>query len=183
MLQHGPETVPPGLYWQKVFYTPNPTVDLTQIWRVCYTHHRRRHLCRQGSYTVTQNTSEVPLIPDSDLAALQSFNSRGRITLSAYLRLDTPQHRDSALDEFLQQIRIRLAECDPQPECREAIQEDMEIVSLYLKTNGHRRHAGLAIFSCAAELFWRAYPLSVAVPTQVMVGPVFNIEPLRQFAT
>ena len=122
------------------------------------------------------------MIPDSDLATLQSFNSRGHITLSAYLQLDTPQHRDSALDEFLQQIGARLAECDPQPECKEAIKEDMEIVSLYLKTNGHRRHAGLAIFSCAAELFWRAYPLSIAVPTQIMVGPAFNLEPLQQLS-
>ena len=54
----------------------------------------------------------------------------------------------------------------------------MEIVGLYLKTNGHRYPPGLAIFSCAAELFWRAYPLPVAVPTQVTVGPKFDLEPL-----
>ncbi len=120
------------------------------------------------------------MIPDSDLEALQSFDSRGRITLSAYLRLDTPQLRDSACDEFSQQMQARLAECGPQPECRKAIMEDMEIVGLYLRTNGHRQHAGLALFSCAAELFWRAYPLSVPIPTQVTVGPRFNVEPLRQ---
>jgi hypothetical protein len=118
------------------------------------------------------------LIPDSDLAALQSFDSHGCITVSVYLQLDTPKRRDSAYDEFLQQMQLCLAECDPQPECRQAIKEDMEIVGLYLRTNGHRHHAGLAIFSCAAELFWRAYPLSVPVPNQVAVGPKFNIEPL-----
>lgn len=118
------------------------------------------------------------MIPDSDLEALQSFDSRGRIALSAYLRLDTPQRRDSAYEEFIQQMQDRLSECDPQPDCREAIKEDLEIVGLYLKTNGHRHHAGLAIFSCAAELFWRAYPLSVAIPNQVAVGPKFNIAPL-----
>jgi hypothetical protein len=56
----------------------------------------------------------------------------------------------------------------------------MEIVGLYLRTNGHRRHPGLAIFSCAAELFWRAYPLPRPVPNQVAVGPKFNLEPLHQ---
>jgi hypothetical protein len=125
-----------------------------------------------------QKTSEVPLIPDRDLKTLQSFNSHGRITLSAYLRLDTPKYRDSALREFKSQMISRLEECKPNPECREALKEDQEIVDLYLRTNGHRQHAGLAIFSCAAELFWRAYPLSIPIPTQITVGPKFNLEPL-----
>jgi hypothetical protein len=120
------------------------------------------------------------LIPGSDLETLQSFDSRGRITLSAYLRLDSPKRRGFIHEEFIQQMDTCLAECDPQPDCREAIKEDMEIVELYLKTNGHRSYAGLAIFSCAAELFWRAYPLSVPIPTQVMVGSKFNVDPLLQ---
>jgi len=117
------------------------------------------------------------LIPASDLEVLRSFDSRGRITLSAYLRLDSPQYRASAYDEFMKLMRTRLEECGSDRECREAIKEDMEIVGLYLRTNG-RRHPGLAIFSCAAELFWRAYPLESAIPTQVTVGPAFDIEPL-----
>ena len=122
------------------------------------------------------------MIPNNDLEMLQSFKSHGGMTLSAYLRLDTPKRRASAYDEFLQQVQIRLDECRPLPECREAIKEDVEIVKLYLQTNGHRRHAGLAIFSCAAELFWRAYPLLVPVPTEISVGPGFNVEPLMQSA-
>jgi hypothetical protein len=122
----------------------------------------------------------VLLIPVSELAALQSFDSRGGITVSAYLRLDTPQAYHSAYDEFMHQIQARLAECQPQPQCREAVKEDMEIVGLYLRTNGHRQCAGLAIFSCASELFWRAYPLREVVPTCVSVGPKFDIGPLMQ---
>jgi hypothetical protein len=122
------------------------------------------------------------LIPDSDLATLDSFDPRGRIALTVYLRMDTPEHRDSAYDDFLRHMQARLDECGSQPECREAIKEDMDIVKVYLETNGHRRHAGLAIFSCAAELFWRAYPLAAPIPTQVDVGPKFNLEPLRQLA-
>ena len=122
------------------------------------------------------------MIPDSDLATLDSFDPRGRIALTAYLRMDTPELRDSAYDDFLRHMQARLDECGSHPECREAIKEDMDIVKVYLETNGHRRHAGLAIFSCAAELFWRAYPLAAPIPTQVAVGPKFNLEPLRQLA-
>jgi hypothetical protein len=125
---------------------------------------------------------EVLLIPNRDLEVLQSFNSRGKITVSAYVRMDTPEHRESAVSEFIQQMQSRLDECGSSPECREALKEDMEIVGLYLRTNGHRDQAGLAIFSCAAELFWRVYPLPVALPNRVSVGPEFDLEPLRRFA-
>jgi hypothetical protein len=120
------------------------------------------------------------VIPDSDLEALKSFDTRGSIALSAYLRLDTPEHRATAYERFLQLVQDRLDECGSDTECQEALQEDMEVVGIYLKTNGHRQHAGLAIFSCAAELFWRAYPLPVPVPTQVAVGPAFDLAPLSE---
>lgn len=120
------------------------------------------------------------MIPDSALDILQSFDGDGRILLSAYLHLETPEQWESAYVEFNKQIQARLEECYPQSECREAIKEDMEIVNLYLKTNGRRRNKGLAIFSCAAKLFWRAYPLSEPVPTQVTVGPEFDLDPLLQ---
>lgn len=120
------------------------------------------------------------MIPESDLEVLQSFNSQGNITLSVYLRLDSSEHRNSAYDRFIQQMQARLDENASQPEYREALQEDMEIVGLYLNSNGHRHHPGLAIFSCAAELFWRVYPLPIPLPTRVTVGPEFDVEPLMQ---
>jgi len=120
------------------------------------------------------------LIPDSDLAVLQSFNGHGSFTLSAYLRLDSPEHRESAEHEFMEQMKSQLEECGSSAECLEALQEDMEIVGVYLRSNGTRRQPGLAIFSCAAELFWRVYSLPVPLPTQVCVGPKFNLEPLKE---
>jgi hypothetical protein len=131
---------------------------------------------------IVQN-EEVLLISDSDLVLLQSFTGRGHIALSAYLRLDTPKLRDAAYDDFVRATQTCLDRCNLQAEYREAIKEDMEIVGLYLKTNGHRRHAGVAIFSCAAELFWRVYPLPVPLPPQVSVGPRFNLGPLMQAIT
>jgi hypothetical protein len=128
-------------------------------------------------------TSEVPLIPDRDLEILRSFKGHGHITLSAYLPLDTAEHRESAYSDFLKLAQKRLEECRPRPECQKAIGEDIEIVGLYLKTNGRRNGPGLAIFSCAAELFWRAYSLPMPIPTQVSVGPKFDVEPLKQAMT
>ncbi len=122
------------------------------------------------------------MIPERDLELLESFNGHGHVVLSAYLQLDTPQHRQAAFEEFMRQARTRLEECGTRADCRKQIQEDIEIVSVYLKTNGHRRQPGLAIFSCAAELFWRAYPLSEPVPNRVVIAPRFDLEPLRAVA-
>ncbi len=122
------------------------------------------------------------MIPERDLELLESFNGHGQGVLSAYLQLDTPQHRQAAYEEFLRQARARLEDCGARSDCRKAIQEDIEIVSLYLKTNGHRRQPGLAIFSCAAELFWRAYSLPEPVPNLVSIGPRFDLDPLRAVA-
>lgn len=118
------------------------------------------------------------MIPQSDLATLQSFNSHGSITVSAFLRLDSPEYRESAYDEFVRQMQVRLEECGQDESCRKAIEEDIEIIEIYLKTNGHRDHAGLAIFSCAAELFWRAYPLEEPLASRVTVGLTFDVSPL-----
>ena len=52
--------------------------------------------------------SEVLLVTNRDLETLRSFNSRGRITVSAYLRLDTPQYRESAHDEFVHLMQEQL---------------------------------------------------------------------------
>lgn len=120
------------------------------------------------------------MIPEKELNVLESFNGRGHIVLSAYLPLDTAEHRRSAYANFLELAQERLEECGRRADCREAMREDIEIVGLYLKSNGHRHNAGLAIFSCAAELFWRAYPLPVPVSTQVAVGSHFDLEPLKQ---
>jgi hypothetical protein len=120
------------------------------------------------------------LISPADLEILQSFKSNGHVTLSAYLRLDTPKNRESAYDDFVLHMRTCLEQCRPQPECRQALLEDQEIVRLYLGTNGHRHHTSLAIFSCAAEFFWRAYPLFSPVDTQVSIGSGFDVEPLKQ---
>jgi hypothetical protein len=133
-------------------------------------------------HMVLHEALEDVLIPKSELQLLQSFDNRDSITLSAFLPMDTPERREQAHAYFLQQIQLRLEELGPDAEYRDALKDDVEIVGLYLRTNGHRRHQGLAIFSCAAELFWRAYPLPVPPPLEVTVGPNFDIEPLKRLS-
>jgi hypothetical protein len=120
------------------------------------------------------------VIPEKELKVLESFNGRGHVVLSAYLPLDTPERRRSAYADFSELAQQRLEECGHQEDCREAMREDIEIVGLYLKSNGHRLNPGLAIFSCAAELFWRAYPLPLPISTRVSVGARFDLAPLAQ---
>jgi hypothetical protein len=122
------------------------------------------------------------VIPDKELKILESFNGRGHVVLSAYLPLNTPEQRKTAYEKFTKLAQQRLEACGHRPDCREAMREDIEIVGLYLKSNGHRHNPGLAIFSCAVELFWRAFPLPLPVPAQVSVGSHFDLEPLRQAA-
>jgi hypothetical protein len=120
------------------------------------------------------------VIPEKELKVLESFNGHGHVVLSAYLPLDTPEHRRSAYSNFLEMAQQRLEDCGRRADCREAMREDIEIVGLYLKSNGHRHNPGLAIFSCAAELFWRAYLLPVPVSTRVSVGSHFDLEPFKR---
>ena len=120
------------------------------------------------------------MISDRELDVPKAYGNRGHNLLSVYLRLDTSARRQAATDQFVQQVRACLDSHDPPPVLREIIQEDIEIVSVYLSSNAERCGAGLAIFSCASELFWRAYSLPLPVPTQVAVGPRFDIEPLLQ---
>jgi len=124
------------------------------------------------------------LIADRDLELLESFDGNGNVLLTTYLQVDTPEQCNRAYQEFLRLARARLDACEHKAECRQALEEDIEIVGLYLKTNGHgaRRYPGVAIFSCAARLFWRAYPLPVAVGNQVEIGRRFDVQPLKEIA-
>ena len=120
------------------------------------------------------------MISDRELDVLRAYDNRGHNLLSVYLRLDTSARRQAAYERFVQQVRDCLDNRDPPPGLREIIQEDIEIASLYINCNANRCGAGLAIFSCASELFWRAYSLPIPIPSQVAVGPRFDIEPLLQ---
>jgi hypothetical protein len=127
----------------------------------------------------TSNLEGFVFISSEELEALRRFQGDTHLAVSAYLNLDSPEQRQAAYEEFMRQMQIRLEECGARQDCREAVEEDIEIVRLYLKTNGQRRFRGVAIFSCAPEYFWRAYPLPLPISTQVSVGRHLNLEPLE----
>lgn len=115
-----------------------------------------------------------------DLKRLAAFRTEERPVLSVYLDLVTADKRKSASNEFKLMANQRLAEAyKTDHRRRKMLQEDIEIVQMYLNNGSLTCGAGLAIFSCASSLFWRAYTLPVAVPNQVDIGPTFNLTSLR----
>lgn len=116
--------------------------------------------------------------PPEDLKKLAAFEADGRPVMSVYLNLTTADKRKSASDNFETMANQRLEECGADHRCRKMLQEDIEIVQMYLNNGSLLHCAGLSIFSCASCLFWRAYSLPVAVPNQVGIGPTFNLAPL-----
>jgi len=116
------------------------------------------------------------VISEKELKTLKEFEGRDSLALSVYLQLDTPQKKRSAYETFRRQIAPHLNGNDTEATLR----EDLDLVKLYLQTNGGKRGAGLAIFSCAGRLFWRAYQLPVPVPDRVELGPRFDVQPLEE---
>lgn len=119
------------------------------------------------------------MIPSpEELQRLAAFETDGQPTLSIYLDLTTANKRKSASNDFETMSNQQLDKCRADRRCRKILQEDIEIVQIYLSDGSLPPSAGLAIFSCASRLFWRAYSLPVAVPNRVDIGPTFNLEPL-----
>jgi hypothetical protein len=116
------------------------------------------------------------VISKKELKTLKDFNGRDNLALSVYLQLDTPEKKRSAYNTFRRHIALHL-----NGNGTEAIlRDDLDLVKTYLQTNGGRDGAGLAIFSCAGRLFWRAYKLPMPVPDRVELGPTFDVQPLEE---
>jgi hypothetical protein len=112
---------------------------------------------------------------------LAAFRTGERLALSVYLELVTSDKRNVASRDFETMVGQRLSEVYKTDfRRRKMLQEDIEIVHMYLNNGALTCGAGLAIFSCASSLFWRAYTLPVAVSNQVDIGSTFNLAPLRQ---
>ncbi len=116
------------------------------------------------------------MISEKELQMLKEFDGRGSLALSVYLRLDTPEKRRRAYETFRRCIAPYLNGNGTDA----ALREDLDLIKVYLQTNGVKYAAGLAIFSCADRLFWRAYQLPVPVPDHVELGPTFNVQPLEE---
>jgi hypothetical protein len=124
-------------------------------------------------YTIKERST---VISEKELKTLKEFDGRDNLALSVYLQLDTPQKKRSAYDTFRRCIAPHLDGNGTET----ILRDDLDLVKTYLQTNGGKDGAGLAIFSCAGRLFWRAYKLPVTVSDQVELGPAFDVQPLEE---
>lgn len=111
-----------------------------------------------------------------ELKTLKEFDGRDSLALSVYLQLDTPEKKREAYDTFRRYIAPQLDGNGSETRLR----DDLDLVKTFLQTNGGTDGAGLAIFSCAGRLFWRAYKLPLPVPDRVELGPTFDVQPLEE---
>jgi hypothetical protein len=128
------------------------------------------------SVTTRKHTSAPPTA--DELQALKAFNAQSGLALSIYLDLDSAEKRVTAEETLRRLLHAQVRAMGIHGEAQETLQEDFEIIQLYLNTNGSRNARGLAIFSCANEFFWRAYPLPVPIGTHVHIAPHLDTEHL-----
>lgn len=113
--------------------------------------------------------SDHTLTP-TDLAALDQYSCPSGLAVSVYVDLESLPERDTATRLLQQLAEAQKEELGMDQEAWSTLQEDLEIIRLYLKTNGNRQVPGVAIFCCASEYFWRAYPLPTPIPTHMHIG-------------
>jgi peptide chain release factor subunit 1 len=110
------------------------------------------------------------MFSDRDLNELVEFRAEKSPVLSVYLNVDPTQH---TTDHYRLTLRTLLKEIS-----REAEAEDVEAVERYFDFEYDWQGKGVAIFSCQAEEFWRAYSLAVPVHNYAYVSHRPYIKPL-----
>lgn len=121
------------------------------------------------------------MVERSELSLLRGFGAGEHIALSVYLDLSTPERRGTALQRLEAALTPQLSGNDGiPPEQAAELQEDMDMVRLYLKSSNGARAPYLAAFSCAPELFWRVYQLDAPVGEMVALQRTFHLGPLEE---
>ena len=105
-----------------------------------------------------------------DLQELAEYKGTGAPVLSLYLNVDPSQH---TTDEYKLALRQLLRGAGER-----AAGEDIAAVERYFDLEYDWSGRGVAVFSCNADKFWRAYPLPVAVADHVFVGLKPYVTPL-----
>lgn len=116
----------------------------------------------------------------TEFEVLTSFHSHSGLALSVYLDLRSTRRREKALETVRLLIHRHLRNTQHSEEDWEILQEDIDLIQMYLRTNGNRQAVGVALFSCAQELFWRAYPIWAPIKTEVHIGTRLNTRQLME---
>ena len=123
----------------------------------------------QAEYVMMKKDNDHTPTP-ADLEVLDQYSSPDGLAISVYLDLESLPETNTATQLLEQLAETQKRELGIDQESWDSLQEDLDIIRLYLKTNGNRHARGVAIFCCASEYFWRAYPLSTPIPTHMHIG-------------
>jgi len=105
-----------------------------------------------------------------DLQELAEYKGTGKSVFSLYLNVDPSQH---TTDEYKLSLRQLLRGASAQ-----AAGEDIVAVERYFELEYDWSGRGVAVFSCAAERYWRAFSVQAPVADHVFVGLKPYVTPL-----
>lgn len=108
------------------------------------------------------------MIRQEDLQDLMAFEAKGSATTSLFLNVDTSRESSETIKK---QARSLLKE-------HEVPAADMAAIEGYLDLTYAWDKPGLAVFSCAADEYFRAYPSAVAFRSRVRTGKKPHVKPL-----
>jgi len=105
-----------------------------------------------------------------DLQELAEYKGTGAPVLSLYLNVDPSQH---TTDEYKLALRQLLRGASAH-----AAEADIAAVERYFDLEYDWSGRGVAVFSCAADKFWRTFSMAVPVADHVFVSPKPYVTPL-----
>jgi len=110
------------------------------------------------------------MLTEQDLRELVSFNADGGQVVSVYLNVDPSRHTPDSYKLRLRGLLKDLGDRVP-PEDARAIEE-------YIEHQYDWSGRGLAMFSCAAQDYWRSYTLAMMVRSTAHVASKPYVKPL-----
>lgn len=116
----------------------------------------------------------------TEFETLTSFRSHSGLALSVYLDLRSTRRKEKAIETVRLLVHRHLQNMQHSEEDWETLQEDIDLIQIYLQTKGNHQAVGLALFSCAQELFWRAYPMWTPIKTEVYIGTQLDTRQLME---
>jgi hypothetical protein len=126
-------------------------------------------MIQAGNVMMKKDSDSTPT--PADLEVLDKYNSPAGLAVSVYLDLESLPEPDTATQLLEELAEAQKRELGMDQASWDSLQEDLDIIRLYLRTNGNRHARGVAIFCCASEYFWRVYPLPTPIPTHMHIGP------------
>lgn len=108
------------------------------------------------------------MITQEDLQELLTFDGGDDKVVSLYLNVDTGQESSETIKRYIRALLRDVA----------GHEEDVEAIENYVNFSHEWSNRGLALFSCSAQDFFRAFPTAVAFRNRVRTGRKPYVKPL-----